>query len=299
MTYPEKIRSQLAGYKAKMFPDIPNGEWEIDEKEYPHILQEKHFEKNILEVYREDFFNSNMLPMQEMDKHFHHLDSSQAMCCNLFFPLAKEKKLEIILEKIGFANEMANYDSVKFGKGAYFETKSRKKLHFEIKYAESAFGEIKKPREPFEIFTNAESKGISAFWEYETIMKEYKYVYEELLDIYKELSDKVIVLEYNKELLSEKILPEYKSQMAFLKNYQIMKSLTLVDDNSYVIFIVPKNNENVYEQAKQARKFVKDEYKDKIKTLLWENLYGIAEEQCFTGALKTHFEEFKGKYEMK
>jgi hypothetical protein len=86
--------------------------------------------------------------------------------------------------------------------------------------------------------------------------------------------------------------------MAFLKNYQIMKSLTLVDDNSYVIFIVPKNNENVYEQARQAENFVKDEYKDKIKTLLWENLYGIAEEQHFTGALKTHFEEFKGKYKL-
>ena len=295
MTYQEKIRSQLAGYKAKKFPDIPNGEWEIDEKEYPHILHEKHCDKNIIEIYREDFFKSNMLPMQEMDKHFHHLDCSQAKCCNFFFPLAKERKLEIILEKIGLASEIVNYDSVKFEKGAYFETISRKKLHFEIKYAETTFGEIKKPREPFEIFASAQAmRG-----EYETIMKEYKYIYEELMDLYKEISANVIIMEYDKNLLAEKISPEYKGQAAFLKNYRMMKSLSNVDDNSYVVFIVPKNNECVYEQANQAGNFVKKEYKDKIKTLLWENLYGIAEEQGFTGGLKAHFDEFREKYEMK
>lgn len=192
-------------------------------------------------------------------------------CIKFFFPLAKEKKLEIILEKIGLANEMANYDTVKFEKGIYFETMSGKKLHFEIKCAKSAFGEIKKPRDPFEIFKDAKS----TCEEYETIMKEYKYIYEELLDVYRELSAKVIILEYDKDLLAKKIIPEYKGQSAFLKNYGLMKSLVHVDDDSYIIFVVPKNNKKVYEQAKQAKKIVKDEYKDKIKILLWKDLYEL------------------------
>jgi hypothetical protein len=79
----------------------------------------------------------------------------------------------------------------------------------------------------------------------------------------------------------------------------MMRNLIHVDDNSYIIFVVPKENKRVYEQAEKAKDFVEDKYKNNIKVLAWDCLYDVIEKQNLSGDLKTHFDEFKRKYKIK
>ena len=76
-----------------------------------------------------------------------------------------------------------------------------------------------------------------------------------------------------------------------------MRNLIHVDNDSYVILVIPKNNKRVYDQAAKAENFVIEKYKNNVRILLWNDLYNIIEKQNFTGKLETHFEEFKKKYE--
>ena len=214
---------------------------------------------------------------KKIHQYFHHLNSSQAMCINFFFPLFKEKKLEIILQALGLYNEKVDYETVnfefdeksiekKYGETStsfdfYFETKRGKEIYFEIKYTENKFGKTEKD---------------------ERHLNKYKNIYE------KE-ADKVIISKYNND-------------DCFFENYQIMRNLIHVsdkDNNKYVVFIIPEDNKLIYKQAKEAKDFVKDKYKNNVKVLSWDNLYNIIKEQNFTGNLKKHFSEFKKKYKLK
>jgi len=267
MKYQEKIKEHLSKYKKKKFPTLKNGHWRG--KEYGHILPSICGKLNLLETYRNEFLKDDLSNIK-FHQGFHHLNSSQAMCINFFFPLIMDKKLEIILQTLRFNNEKVK--SVEFEKESdidnkigqratnfdfYIETVSGKKLYFEIKYTENEFGKAKSDNE-------------------------HKKKYEQ---IYENAAEKTLKQAYN---TCEK----------FLENYQIMRNLIHVDSDSYVIFVIPKDNERVYKQAVKAEDSVIEKYKNNVRILLWNDLYNIIEKQNFTGKLETHFEEFKKKYEL-
>jgi hypothetical protein len=272
MKYEEKIKERLVDYKGKNseMKNLPDSEYNHKGKTYPHILPKICGELNLIETYRNDFLKDKLSKIS-FHRCFHHLNSSQAMCINFFFPLIKEKKIDFILEELSVKNETINYNSIQFEKESdidnkagqrptnfdfYFETKSGKQFYFEIKYTEDEFG---KPSQD----------------------KEHKKKYS---NIYNKAAENVIKKEYNKE--------EF-----FLNNYQLMRNLIHIDTNSYVVFVVPQNNKKVYTQATDANEFVVDEYKcNNVKVLTWENLFQIIDKQNFTGKLKEHFDEFKQKY---
>jgi hypothetical protein len=51
-----------------------------------HILPIVHRDRNILESYRVRFWSSTYSQVR-LHRFFHHLNSSQALCINLFYPL--------------------------------------------------------------------------------------------------------------------------------------------------------------------------------------------------------------------
>jgi hypothetical protein len=271
MSYAEKIKEYLKTYKQQNFKNIVDGIFKGNGESYPHILPENEKTLNLLEKYRDDF-----LKYKDKDSEFkfhpcfHHLNSSQAMCINFFYPLIQENKLEFILKQLGLEQARVDYDSAKFEKKSdieekknkgyrattfdfYFETKSDKKLYFEIKYTEREFAKAKHD-------------------------DDHKAKYEK---VYKEAANGIIA--ENTE--------EY-----FLDNYQIMRNLIHLSKDSYVIFVVPEENKKVYKQAEDAKDLVKKDHKDKVKVLTWERLCGAIDEQKFEGKLKEHFSEFKEKY---
>ena len=81
--YSEKIKNHLSEVKFRKLTNS-SGQWRG--KNYTHILPKDQYKLNILEEIREDFwiyFTKNDITLHT---NFHHLNSSQAMCFNLFFP---------------------------------------------------------------------------------------------------------------------------------------------------------------------------------------------------------------------
>ena len=71
-------------------------------KFYPHILPKEKKDLNIIEGIRNDFWPYLNKTDIKLHQYFHHLNSSQALCFNLFFPLIKneENLLTYLIHKI-------------------------------------------------------------------------------------------------------------------------------------------------------------------------------------------------------
>lgn len=275
MTYQQEIKLHFENNKEKLFKrKIEDGKWRNSEKKYPHILPKEEEILNLLPTYRnslENYLNNNK---SELKKHiyFHHLNSSQAMCLNFFFPLYEEKELDVILKLFGFENEevdynqkcffekeshiekaLANYRATNFD--FYIQTKSAKKIYFEIKYTEQEFGKAKDD---------------------DIHMNKFNNVYKNNLKI---------------------ISKEYHQPNIFFKNYQILRNLICISENSYVVFIYPSKNRKIKNQAESAKLHIlNSDVKDNLINLTWEDLIVFTEKNIKKVSLKNQFKDFKEKY---
>src|SRR4051812_23245398 len=124
---------------------------------YDHILPDGNLDKNILSAFRQRFWAqledwAEQEPQHVIKLHrcFPHLNSSQALCFNLFYPLIADHNwcLTFIDKVLGLPNELpkrqwfewiedekeeTNYDY-------FIELQSGKKLFFEVKLSERGFG---------------------------------------------------------------------------------------------------------------------------------------------------------------
>jgi hypothetical protein len=96
-----------------------------------HILPKNLENLNILQPYNHDPDLLIMLPNEKWHRYFHHLNSSQAMCVNFFYPLIKEKKLDIILEMLKVSGKV-NYLKTKFEKESSIESDPYRKTNFDF-----------------------------------------------------------------------------------------------------------------------------------------------------------------------
>lgn len=92
MTYQKEIKDWLSEYKTTHFKGLEDGKWKRNKKSYSHILPDALKYDNLLPTYRDLFCKSNYNSIK-LHSDFHHLNSSQAMCINLFYPLIKRKNL--------------------------------------------------------------------------------------------------------------------------------------------------------------------------------------------------------------
>jgi hypothetical protein len=265
--FTDKIKKHLSIYKEKKFPQLENGIWKNNKKSYSHILPEKNRFENLLEPYRVELENYIFSEKINLHSDFHHLNSSQAMCLNFFFPLIKELKLEFVTEYLGFQNEIVNYESVCFEKKGlefklgsksptsfdfYFKTVSNKSFYFEIKYTEGEFGKKNVNNEIFNKFYSKALKSINA---------------------------------------------QFQKAEPFFKNYQILRNLIHIDDNSFVVFTYPKDNKSIRIGVEKVKEdFLNPKFHSNFYDVHWRNLYDNILLKNNTENLKKQFNEFEKKY---
>jgi hypothetical protein len=144
----ESIKSHLAEYKNKVLNVSANGTWKKNNKQYAHILPEILQEKNILnsdyhKMIIDEIVNTNV----KLHSDFHHLNSSQALCFNLFYPLFLENLFFVlfnnqneIVENYEFEHIEDKHEKTNFD---LFVKTNRLRYYFEIKYTENEFGKAK------------------------------------------------------------------------------------------------------------------------------------------------------------
>lgn len=246
----ERVKEHMENYKESILCIEEKGVYSHQgrEIEYGHILPKSDKWKNILPF--KNYEVNNIISDDKLHKYFHHLNSSQGMCLNFFYPLIKEKRLDIILKALRIKGDIC-YKAFEFEKESeidngygrstnfdfYLSMIDGKRIYFEIKYTENEFGKAKNDQEH---------------------QKKYNEIYKPLLMNNKAINNK------------------YKEQDIFLENYQILRNLVHIDEKSTVVFIYPKGNKGIREGAKKAKnEIVVDEWNEHFIPITWE---GIVEE---------------------
>jgi len=238
MSFQNERKTKLSNYK---LTDITSekGEWRT--LFYDHILPIGQLEKNIISPIRKDFWSYYKSVDIKLHQYFHHLNSSQALCFNLFFPLFYYDKnllnyvlkdlmevengdiIECEFEKILDSKEFTNFDF-------YVEHKNNKRTLFEIKYTERKFA------------TTTGGKGHS---------NKYEKIYKPRL---------------------EKILKhEFINQDFVFNNYQIVRNLSYLDENTTVVFLFPKANLDLEKTENLIAEIIQQKYSKQVKVIYLED----------------------------
>lgn len=264
------------------FKNLKNKDGELIH--YAHIFEkETDWPYNLLQPYRAklvEYLKSH--PDIDVHTSAHHLDSSQMMCMNFFYPLMEERKLVSILKyinpnidwgtpsacfefnsplemKLAKTNKLPNKLNKPTNFDFYIETDKGYHLYFEIKYTENDFGKPQKV------------KGTN----------DYPSQYDEKFN-------KV----YN-QLIPACIDPQRKGdKLFFLSHYQLMRNLVhLQTEKDYVIFLVPQKNP-IIKHAREIRKELVS-LSDNCKIVEWEDIIKVVENDPL---LHEYYAEFKKKY---
>lgn len=273
MTFQDAVKTSLAEYKKDVLNISEQGEFKYRGRvlKYDHILPTKLAHLNILESYRGAFYDSDYSKIN-YHRYFHHLNSSQALCINLFFPLIAENRLDLIIELLGI-KALDSIFSAEFEHESTFEISNSRKTNFdfyvkhsnnqnvffEIKYTESGFGKARH---------DIEHK------------KKFNDTYQLLLNDNQFISDK------------------YKKWDIFLNNYQIMRNLVHINEISSVVFVIPESNAKVYRQSVQAfNEILTAKGQDRLRVLSIESIVDfIVKNVGNSKVLTTHYNQFKRKY---
>ena len=214
----EDIYQHLAKYKRNVLGIMENGEWR--KNPYKHILPKKHLNINFIQS---KYYNA-LLKLTEcksikLHKDFHHLNSSQALCFNLFVPIREEKRFQPLFdlllvkdevectkfEYIEDPNEETNFDFFIKGRNTQY--------FFEIKYTESTFGSAVND-------------------------KRHERKYE---NIYKERLEKITNIPME----------------IFFRDYQLWRNL-IYTDKGIVVFVIPEFREDLLEKINNAKSKMKN-----------------------------------------
>lgn len=270
MNYEKLMKSHLESYKtAKLGLSGPET-WR-GKGTYHYILPVDRQELNFLEPYRMETSGQVADKKIKLHQFFHHLNSSQAVCLNFFYPLILEGQLPIVLkilqlgdepvkhwafEKIMPGGERTNFDF-------YMELKSGKEILFEIKYTENGFGKV------------------TAGEKHDT---RYRNVYQ--------------------NMLAGKIRPGIEACEAMAKNYQLLRNIAYVEPekNRQLLFICPANNKKLHVEYQNVMdNIVEPALHVNIRMVTWESLLERLKEQLeiqpnVPAKLKDHYREFEEKY---
>ncbi|MDN7241689.1 hypothetical protein QWY14_07780 [Planococcus sp. N028] len=271
MNYEEMIKSHLADYKVKKLAITAPQTWRGGKKKYHYILPADQWDLNFLSQFRAE--SSKWIKDKEIKLHhsFHHLNSSQAVCFNFFYPLIIEGQLSLVLkilhvedepieewafEKIMPGGEKTNFDF-------YLKLKSGKEILFEIKYTERGFGKVPAS---------------------ETYEKQFLNVY--------------------RTMLAGKIRMEVAGYETLAKNYQLLRNIAHVEpgDKRSLVFICPENNKKLHKEYQNVLdNLVMPALHQNIHMVTWESLLKRlkiqmeAEPNNLT-KLADHYREFEEKY---
>lgn len=272
MSYAALIKQHMAAYKKNMWPNMQEKGC-FHGLHMPHILPAENGDENLLSPFRKEFLKYEGSKGLRKNRHmyFSHLNSSQAMCFNYFFPLWRLRKLDQLFQIFNIPAFNIDYENCSFEKESSVEYGDYRKTCFdyyiaggekvpvnifiEVKYTENGFGTAK-----------ADS----------------------------DHTDKFQKVYYPYIMQKQNVFSHAISQEEFFENYQILRNLINIDDNSYVVILCPKGNAPVVRQAQNAYDFLKKDYKKYFKIIFWEDL--ISQTKTDTLLLKEQLELFRRKY---
>jgi hypothetical protein len=233
-----------------------------------HVLPEGLERRNLIPPYGELFFGSEH-GATKLHQYFHHLNSSQGLCINLFYPLLKEGELPLLVRSLG--------SDMKLPVQGIFESTSRLEkaerrtsfdFHLQNQEGRDLFVEVK--------YTEDEFGGAT--------------IDEAHLDKFRETY--VPLLENSSYLTKDCNDPAF-----FLKNYQVLRNLVHISQQSEVVFLFPRANRKVAEQAAQAREaFLTERGRDRMRIIFLEDLVAELVDACRGTRLQEHYESFRSKY---
>jgi hypothetical protein len=223
----DMTRKHFSRYRKQRLGVSEQGLWK--KVPYGHILPKELWKLNIIEIIRSEFWD--YAPKEfKCHKHFHHLNSSQAMSFNLFFPaLGRSDRLAAIL---GIEGEYSNECEFEFvpdrSEGTNFDffapLKGEAGIGVEVKYTETGFASAKcndrREKKLAKIYRpRLEGKVHERFLEKESFFANYQLLrnisflgetrgISRLVLLFPDANEKLAGTE---ELLDEILVPEYRS----------------------------------------------------------------------------------------
>ena len=208
-SYADRVKSHLTKYRRIQLGIEQDGTWRG--KPYPHILPEQLRWLNLIETFRAEVRQSLKETGTRLDKYFHHLNSSQAACINLFWPLLHYAGPDLVVDSLGIGPDKVAYwefEKVidrheKTNFDLFLELKSGAKIFIEFKYTEGKFGRA-------------------------TDNEQHR---RKLRDTYA-------------PKLRDFVNPEYLKKEKFFANYQLFRNLYYINPgrDDKVVFLFPRGN---------------------------------------------------------
>jgi len=261
----------LSRYKHDILGIKKDGIYNYHGRKIPksHILPTNDYRKNILKPYRDAFFTSDQAQIK-FHKYFQHLNSSQALCINLFYPLIAEKSLDLFLQFLGLPHELPTITL--FEKDSDLEVAARRtsfdfyvqlstseKVFVEVKYTESGFSKAKNDSAHHDKF------------------------HQTYLPI---LKDK-----------GEFLVPECQDEKFFLDHYQILRNFVHISATDTVVLLFPAANLMVTKEAAYAKNhFLTQKGKEHLRIVYLEEFVSFLESQNSNRSLDGYYQEFRKKY---
>lgn len=268
--YQDRLKTHLSRYKTDALGVETDGIWVKNGRSYPHILPAEQKYENLLSPYREDlrrFLDAH--PKITPHRDFHHLNSSQAMCLNLFFPLVVDPEgRKILTDALGHNRGMASGDSWWFEKvldkdentnfDFLFHTNDGATAFFEIKLSETGFG---------------------------TASDDDRHR-KKLANIYR-------------PRLSGRVKPALLEKVDFFSRYQLCRNFSYLQRPGDQLFIVyPRANRSLTKELDDFLGYVNEEHRDLVKAIHLETLIPRILDLLPSTAtrLRQHYLDFTAKY---
>ena len=272
MSYQDRLRAHLSKYKFRVLGVTASGTWKGPRTGavagHPHVLPAEHARLNILAPYRErfwaEFAGGEGRPLQG---DFAHLNSSQAMCFNLFYPLVvdrawaaafvqnvlgvKDTPRTLAFEYVEDPEENTHFDF-------FVQLDSGAKIYFETKLAELGFGTVD---------LDAQAR-------------------ERLRQLYA-------------PRLAGLVDARWLEPDAFFRRYQLLRNFAVLDRPDNLLYlVVPRANESISQALRILPELTAGALQERVRVLHLEDalervkplLRGRDE------ALKNHYREFREKY---
>ncbi len=268
---------------------------------YDHILPVDQREKNIIFAFREDFWTYYKGTSIKLHQYFHHLNSSQALCFNLFFPLFHYDKrlLTYVLHRIIEVNPI--YKTSKDNLDKLFSIKSDTASDRFVQELEDEFllNNAFLTCEFEKIIDTKEATNFDFYVQLQNghkILFEIKYTESEFG---KTVADERHIQKYDtiyRPRLEKLLRPEFLNQDFVFQNYQVVRNLSYIDDLTTVVFIFPEANQDLKGTEDLFTKILLPDFIQQTRVIHLENLTRQILRSDYLKRLHPIFDTFKSKY---
>lgn len=298
MTYQENRKLYLSDYK-RTFLAKDSGIWR--DKIYDHILPLEKLKLNIIGNIRDDFWEYYKTTNIKLHQNFHHLNSSQALCFNLFFPMFNFDKriLTYVLHRIIEVKPVFSAPQDELEK--LFSIKNQLLAESYANELDMKFIEKNKIIDcQFEkILDSLEGTNFDFYVSLQNnhrVLFEIKFTESEFGKAKKNVGHFKKYDELYKDRLSRIIKPEFNNLDFVMENYQIIRNLSYINDLTTIVFLYPEKNNSISNTLDIIYDTLLDEKKSQVRIIYLVNFVRLLLEKGYLDRLKTIYEEFKLKY---